>query len=106
MGGFKILLRITAIIFLVEGVIMYVLSHFVLPSPQVGAAVDAVLLVLISSPFIFWLVIKPYVGAQTRDILTAKDAAENANHTNAEFLAHMTSEERRVWEEWSVRCER
>lgn len=92
MSGFKILLRITAIIFLVEGVIMYALSQFLISSPQVGAAIDAALLVLISSPFIFWLVIKPYVSAQTLDILQAKETAENANSTKDEFLAHMSHE--------------
>lgn len=92
MGGFKILLRITAIIFLVEGAIMYALSHFQMPSPQVGAAIDAALLVLISSPFIFWWVIKPYVSAQTEDILRAKEAAERASSSKDEFLAHMSHE--------------
>lgn len=92
MGGFKILLRITAIIFLVEGVIMYVLSHFEALSPQMATAIDAVFLVLISSPFIFWLVIRPYIGAQTRDILKAKESAEKANSTKDEFLAHMSHE--------------
>lgn len=92
MGGFKILLRITAIIFLVEGMIMYVLSHFEMSSPQMGAAIDAALLVLISSPFLFWLVIKPYVSAQTQDILKAKEVAESANSTKDEFLAHMSHE--------------
>ena len=92
MGGFKILLRITTIIFLVEGVIMYALSHFETLSPQEAAAIDAALLVLFSSPFIFWLVIRPYVSAQTQDILKAKEVAENANSTKDEFLAHMSHE--------------
>jgi len=92
MGGFKILLRITAIIFFVEGAIMYALSYFPMPSPQMGAAIDAALLVFISSPFIFWLVIKPHVSAQTRDILQAKEASDRASSTKDEFLAHMSHE--------------
>jgi len=92
MGGLSIVLRIAAIIFLVEGGIMFAFSRFGTPSTQISAAVDAVLLVVLSSPFIFALVIKPYVDAKTRDIRHAMEAAEKANRAKDEFLAHMSHE--------------
>lgn len=92
MSGLSILLRITAIIFVVEGLIMLALSQFEGLSTQAATAIDAVLLVLISSPFIFVLVIRPYVDAQTRDHRIAKEAAERSNCMKDEFLAHMSHE--------------
>ena len=92
MSGFSILVRITTIIFLVEGLIMLALSRFDDLPTQVATLLDAVFLVVLSSPFIFALVIKPYVDAQTRDIRKAKEAAEVANSTKDEFLAHMSHE--------------
>jgi PAS domain S-box-containing protein len=61
MTALTVLFRITATIFLVEGVIMFGFSLFD-PLPfEVAAAVDAVLLVAASSPLIFIFAIKPYV---------------------------------------------
>lgn len=92
MSGFSILLRITAIIFLVEALVMVALSRLEGLSVEVATALDAAFLVLLSSPFIFVLVIKPYVDAQTRDLRKAKETAEDASSTKDEFLAHMSHE--------------
>lgn len=92
MSGLTILLRIAAIIFVVEGMIMLALSRFAQLSPQVTTAIDVLMLVLISSPFIFVLVIKPYVAARTQEINNAREIAERANRTKDEFLAHMSHE--------------
>src|SRR3989339_1882023 len=92
MSGLTILLRIAAIIFVVEGIIMLALSRFAHLSPQVATVIDVLMLVLISSPFIFALVIKPYVAMRTREINDAREIAERANSTKDEFLAHMSHE--------------
>lgn len=92
MGGLNILVRITAIVFMVEGAIMLVLSRFDTLSPQMAIVIDAIFLVLISSPIVFLWVIKPYVDAQTLDLRRAKDTAERASRAKDEFLSHMNHE--------------
>jgi hemerythrin-like metal-binding protein len=92
MGGFSFLLRIAAVIFVIEGVIMLVLSRFHFLSPQMATIIDDVLLVVISSPFLFVLVIKPYVRTRIEELNRAREAAERANRTKDEFLAHMSHE--------------
>lgn len=92
MNGLTFLLRIAAIIIFVEGMIMLFLSRFDALSTPITTVIDVVLLVFISSPFIFILVIKPYVDARTREIHKAKEVAERANSTKDEFLAHMSHE--------------
>lgn len=86
------MLRITAIIFVVEGLIMIALSRFETLDTQLATLIDAVMLVTLSSPIIFVLVIKPYVSKRTREIGKAKEAAERANSAKDEFLAHMSHE--------------
>ncbi|HEY9164255.1 MAG TPA: bacteriohemerythrin [Magnetovibrio sp.] len=92
MNGFGILLRVTAIILMVEGGIMLVLSRFPSLSIEMVAVLDVVMLMLISAPIIFWFVIKPYADAQTRDLRQAKETAEAANRAKDEFLSHMNHE--------------
>ena len=96
-SGIIYILRITAIIFIVEGMIMLILLRIDSLSPQEAAFADAVLLVLISSPFIFYWVIKPYVSEQIRELEKlkvlaerAKVDAEKANKAKSEFLASMS----------------
>jgi len=92
MNRFHILLRIATIIFLAEGLIMFVMSRVPAHSLQIGAFFDSAILVLISSPFILIFAIRPYVDAQTHDLIKAKEVAEAANHAKDEFLAHMSHE--------------
>lgn len=92
MGGFNLVLRIAVIIFLVEGGIMAVLSQFENLSTQTGVIIDAVVLVLVSAPIIYALVIKPSVDEQTSDLRMAKNLAVRANRAKDEFLAHMSHE--------------
>ena len=88
----QILIRIAAIIFFVEGVIMAGLLFFDDLPLHATVLIDGVLLVALSSPLMFALVLKPYVKARTEEIERARLFAEQANRAKDEFLAHMSHE--------------
>ena len=90
MTALNILFRITVIIFLAEGAIMFGFLHFPWLPHSPSALMDAALLVVISSPLIFFFAIKPYVDERTREHIAIKEAAEKANNAKSEFLATMS----------------
>jgi signal transduction histidine kinase len=90
MAALTILFRITIVVFITEGAIMFGFSFFEPLPGQIAAFIDAGLLVVISSPLIFTFAIKPYVDERTRQHLSDKEAAEKANNAKSEFLATMS----------------
>jgi Cu/Ag efflux pump CusA len=80
MSRFTILIRIAAIIFCVEGLIMIGFSFFEpVGSTFVSAIIDATLLTILASPLINYFVIKPYMEERVdflfgvQNILSDKD---------------------------------
>ncbi len=96
MNPIQVVLKITIIVFLVEGLIM-VAFLMVPPNFQggTGVLVDSALLVFLGSPLIYVWVIKPYVDAHKmieKDLRVATECAESASRANSEFLANMSHE--------------
>ena len=86
MGVTTLVLRIGLVIFVIEALIMvgFSLLPFELDSGR-EALFDAVLLTLLSSPPLFFWVIKPYVEAQK----AVERAAETARHKSERHLAQV-----------------
>ena len=57
----RVIIKISTIIFLVEGLIMMGFSVFGVPDTITRTIMDSLILVLISSPIIYLFVILPYV---------------------------------------------
>jgi len=74
MTKFTILFRIGAIIFVVEGIIVYLFSQFEpIDVPFIEAIIDASLTTLLTSPPIYLLVIKPYMEERVDVLLGVQD---------------------------------
>jgi len=90
MNALIILFKITVIVFLAEGAIMFGFLYFAELPHSLSALVDAGLLVFISSPLIFFFALKPYIDERTREHIKVKEDAEKANKAKSEFLATMS----------------
>lgn len=89
MTGFTVLFRIAVIVFIVEGIIM--LGFFLFgPLPHnIIAVVDAVILVALSSPMIFFIAIKPYVDARTKELRNSEARFKNLAETASDRFWEM-----------------
>ncbi len=66
MNTIALIIRIMIVIFAAEGVVMFALSGVEFPGIIYAAMVDALALVLLSSPFIYLWVVRPYIKSRDK----------------------------------------
>ncbi len=98
MTGFTVLFRVAVIVFILEGVIMLGFFLFGPFSSNIYTVVDAVILVALSSPLIFFIAIKPYVKDRTKELRNAEARFKELAEAASDWLWEIDTAGRFTWQ--------
>jgi PAS domain S-box-containing protein len=97
-GLLRVVLKIALVIFAVEGSVMLSLEQLPIGNNVLATLMDATLLILISSPVIYFWIIKPYIHA--RDV--AQDKTQELEASEARWKFALESGGEGVWD-WNIK---